>query len=75
MLWLMDKIFWSSTKIDMRRFANIQKDTTGQMDDYTTGCLIDYPRFKENYKFIAIDLSKNLMLIQKQRSKSTLLEI
>ena len=49
----------------MRRFANIQKDTTGQMDDYTTGCLIDYPRFKKNYKFIAIDLSKHLMLIQK----------
>ena len=59
----------------MRRFANIQKDTTGQMDDYTTGCLIEYPHFKENYKFIAIDLSKHLMLIQKQRSKSTLLEI
>ena len=49
----------------MRRFANIQKVTTGQMDDYTTGCLIDYPCFKENYKFIAIDLSKqHLMLIQ-----------
>ena len=60
----------------MRRFANIKKVTTGQMDDYTTGCLIDYPRFKENYKLIVIDLSKqHLMLIQKQRSKSTLLEI
>ena len=27
-------------------------------DDYTTGCLLDYPYFKENYKLIAIDLSK-----------------
>ena len=25
---------------------------------YTTGCLLDYPYFKENYKMIAIDLSR-----------------
>ena len=31
---------------------------TGQGDDYTTGCLLDYPYLKENYKMIAIDLSK-----------------
>ena len=31
---------------------------TGQGDDYTTSCLLDYPYFKENYKMIAIDLSK-----------------
>ena len=24
----------------------------------TTGCLLDYPYFKENYKLIAIDFSK-----------------
>ena len=27
-------------------------------DDYTTGCLLDYAYFKDNYKLIAIDLSK-----------------
>ena len=27
---------------------------TGQGDDYTTGCLLDYCYFKENYKMIAI---------------------
>ena len=27
-------------------------------DDYTTGCLLDYFFFKENYKLIATDLSK-----------------
>ena len=27
-------------------------------DDYTTGCLLDCPYFKDNYKIIAIDLSK-----------------
>ena len=36
----------------------IQKIGTGQEDDYTTGCLLDYPCFKEHYKLIAIDLSK-----------------
>ena len=27
---------------------NIRKIDTGQADDYTTGCLLDYPSFKEN---------------------------
>ena len=27
-------------------------------DDYTTGCLLDYPYFKIYYKLIEIDLSK-----------------
>ena len=31
-------------------------------DDYTTGCLLDYHCFKDNYKMIAIDLSKQQAL-------------
>ena len=31
-------------------------------DDYQTGCLLDYPYFKENYKVIGIDLSKHQAL-------------
>ena len=31
---------------------------TFQVMDYTNGCLLDYPYFKENYKLIAIDLTK-----------------
>ena len=27
-------------------------------DDYTTGCLLDYAYFKDNYRLIAVDLSK-----------------
>ena len=27
-------------------FGNIQKIATGQTDDYTTGCLLDYNYFK-----------------------------
>ena len=29
----------------------------GQGEDYTTGCLLDYPYFKANYQMIAIDSS------------------
>ena len=43
-------------------YKNIRKITTGQGDDYTTGCLLDYLYFKENYKMIAIDLSKEQAL-------------
>ena len=35
---------------------------TGQGDDYTTRCLLDYPYFNENYKMVAIDLSKQQAL-------------
>ena len=41
-----------------KTYENIRKIATGKGDDYTTGCLLDYPYFKENYKMIAIDLSK-----------------
>ena len=37
-------------------------DYTDETDDYTTGCLLDYHHFKENYKLIAIDLSKQQAL-------------
>ena len=42
---------------DIETYENINT-ATSQRDDYTTGCLLDYPYFKENYKMIAIDLSK-----------------
>ena len=37
------------------------KIDTGQVDDYTTGCLLDYPYFKDSYK-IALDLSREQAL-------------
>ena len=45
-----------------KTYENIRKIATGQGDDYTTGCLLDYSYFKENYKLIAIDLSKQQAL-------------
>ena len=41
---------------------NIRKIATGKADDYTTGCLLDYPKFEDHYKMIAIDLSKQQAL-------------
>ena len=34
---------------------SIRKIATGQENDYTTGCLLDYNYFKNFYKMIAID--------------------
>ena len=43
-------------------YENIRKIATGRGDDYTTGCLLDYPYFKDTYKMIAVDLSKQQAL-------------
>ena len=43
-------------------YENIRKITTGQGDEYTTGCLLDYIYFKNHYKMIAVDLSKQQAL-------------
>ena len=48
---------------DMNKtYENIRKVATGKGDDYTTGCLLDCCYFKENYKMIAVDLSKQQAL-------------
>ena len=47
---------------ELKTYENIRKIATGQGGDYTTGCLLDYSYFKENYKMIAIDLSKQQVL-------------
>ena len=36
-------------------YENIRKIATGQGDDYTTGCLLDYSYFADTYKMIAVD--------------------
>ena len=41
-----------------KTYENIRKIATGQGNDYTTGCLLDYSYVKGYYKMIAIDLSK-----------------
>ena len=44
------------------KHENIRKIATGKGDDYTTGCLLDHSYFKDYYKMIAIDLSKQQVL-------------
>ena len=50
--------FFDQPMNNIKTYEHIRKNATGQGDDYTTGCLLDYLYFKENYKMIAIDLSK-----------------
>ena len=50
--------FDKPVKSNLITYDNIRKIATGQGDDDTTGCLLDYTYFKEYYKMIAIDLSK-----------------
>ena len=41
---------------------NIRKIATGQGDDHTTGCLLDYPYINYAFKIIAVDVSKQQAL-------------
>ena len=53
-----EKCFDQPIKDPKVTYENIRKIATGQGDDYTTGCLLDYPYFKDSYKMITVDLSK-----------------
>ena len=46
----------------IKQYDEVRKVSTRQDDDYTTGCLLDYAYFKDNYKLIAADLSKQKAL-------------
>ena len=46
----------------MKQYDEVIKVSTGYDDDYTTGCLLDYAYFKDNYRLIAVDLSKQKAL-------------
>ena len=47
-----ENLFDHPVKSDLRTYENIAKVSTGQGDDYRTGCLLEY------YKMIATNLSK-----------------
>ena len=46
----------------IKQCDEIRKISTGQGDDYTTGCLLDFSYFEKIYKLIAVDLSKQKVL-------------
>ena len=49
-------------KNNLKTYNDIRKISTIQGDDYTVGCLLDYPYFKKYYKLIEIDLNKQQKL-------------
>ena len=57
-----ENLFDQPIKNNKVTYENIRKIATGQGDDYTTGCLLDYSYFANTYKMIAVDLSKQQAL-------------
>ena len=46
----------------IKQYDEVRKISTGQGDDYTTGCLLDFAYFEKNYRLIVADLSKQKAL-------------
>ena len=46
----------------IKQYEEVRKISIGKGDDYTTDCLLDYTYFKDNYRLIAVDLSKQKAL-------------
>ena len=57
-----ENVFDQPIKNNKVTYENIREIATGQGDDYTTGCLLDYAYFADTYKMIAVDLSKRQAL-------------
>ena len=57
-----ENVFDQPIKNNKVTYDNIRKNATDERDDYTTGCLLDYPYFAGTYKMIAGDLSKQQAL-------------
>ena len=46
----------------IKKYDEVKKTATGNRDDYTTGCLLDYAYFDKKYKLIPADLGKQKAL-------------
>ena len=46
----------------IKQYHGVRKISTGQGDDFTTGCLLDYVYFKDDFRLITADLSKQKAL-------------
>ena len=46
----------------IKQYDETRKVSTGQGDDYTTGCLLSFAYFEKNYRLIPADLSKQKFL-------------
>ena len=57
-----ENVFDQPIKNNKVTYESIRKIATGQGDDYTTGCLLDYSYSADTCKMIAVDLSKQQAL-------------
>ena len=46
----------------IKQYEEVRKISTGQSDDYSTVCLLDYVYFKDDFRLITADLSKQKAL-------------
>ena len=45
----------------IKQYDEIRKVSIGHGDDYTSGSFLDYAYFKDNYRLITVDLSKQML--------------
>ena len=46
----------------IKKYDEVRKVSTGQGDDYTISCLLDFAYFKNNYRLIVTNLNKQKAL-------------
>ena len=59
----------------IKQHHEIRKISTGQCDNYTTGCLLDFSYFEKNYRLIAADLIKQKVLDADSRATQQIIFI
>ena len=47
---------------DIKRYEEIKTLRTGQDEDYTVGCFLDYDYIKNHFRLIGVDLSRQKKL-------------
>ena len=58
----MEETFDQPINDTIKQYGEIKKISTGQCDDYTTGCLLDFEDIEKNYRLIAADISQQKAL-------------
>ena len=56
------KFYDQNISDDLKKYEELRKAMTGRGEDYTTGSLLDYDYWKNNYKLICCDLSTQKVL-------------
>ena len=63
-----ENFFDQATKDNKVTYENIRKVAIGKGDDYINGCLLDYQYFRDSYKMITVDLSRQQALDADRRA-------